>query len=121
MAQLSSLGLLYHSDHGTQKELLAPAGGLRTAHVSLLWEGLERSLQEALSNLWLGQGLFRAPKWASKLQLIVQGVTQHGAEEMGAVWQTRAERGAWGRWEAFRLDLASEERDKSVGDILGEP
>lgn len=47
---------------------------------------------------------------------------QHGAEEMGAVGQTRAERGAWDRWEAFRLGLAREERDKkSVGDILAEP
>lgn len=72
------------------------------------------SLQEALSNLWLRQGLFRAPKWASELQEIVQGVTQRGAEEMGAVWQTQAERGVWGRWEAFHLDLAREERDKSV-------
>lgn len=67
-----------------------------------------------------GTGPFRAPKWASKLPWIAQGVTQHGAEEMGAVWQTWAERerAAWDRWEAFRLDLAREERDKSVGDIL---
>lgn len=75
MAQLSSLGLspkprgqvslLYHPDHETQKELLAPVGSLRTEpRVSLLWKGLERSLQEALSNLWLGQGLFGAPRWA---------------------------------------------------------
>lgn len=58
----SSMGRWASSTTQTTGHRKNLAGGLRTAHVSLLWEGLERSVQEALSNLWLGQGLFRAPK-----------------------------------------------------------
>lgn len=44
--------------------------------------------------------------------------TQEEIEKMCTVYETQADRGAWGRWETLYLDLARERKDKSVGDLL---